>query len=176
MHISIHFIIEPHIRDHEGVSCTLILYHAWPSYWRWLYCETSILHSVSSATTLSMPHSTLINELCRHAVVTWDDQEEFLPPKVDIEFQGKAMKRRWVVDDASGSKPIPLQVRHSTPARHERTMDDKMTALDGGMELQRKQFEAHQNKMKDYYRQSREHKIYMHEYTTALAQRFPSSS
>lgn len=36
--------------------------------------------------TLSMPHSSLITDICQHAEVTWEENEEMLKTRIPTEF------------------------------------------------------------------------------------------
>lgn len=132
--------------------------------------QTSILHSVRGTTTLSMPHTSLITELCRHAGVTWNDNEELIQPRTMIDIKGVVHNRRGVVrNNVDEEIPAPLQVQEASPPRAERTMEDRMTAIEHGLEQHRQEFGAHRRLVEDHMR-------YMHDFNFALSQRFQSTS
>lgn len=48
--------------------------------------QISISYGAKEATSLSIPHSSLITDLCQHAGVTWEDTKELLNPKIPIDL------------------------------------------------------------------------------------------
>lgn len=136
--------------------------------------QSSILQAVRGTTTLSLPHTSLITELCRHAGVKWDDNEELLQPRSMIDVMDKKRNRRGVVehapeDDTAQHIPVPLQIQDADPPPQGPTMDARMSAMENTLTQHIQNFETHR-------RQVEEHMRYMHAYNVALSQRFPSSS
>lgn len=131
--------------------------------------QASILHAASGTSTLSMPHSSLITDLCKHAGVTWDKTEESLKTRVPIDVYSRLAKsvRRAIsngeVGEASGSGqpqqgPQGRQRASEHPARA-RTINQRLDALE--------------NKVDNLYNNIASFMTFVGDFTTALAQRFP---
>lgn len=102
-----------------------------------------------------MPHTSLINELCRQAGVVWDDTEELFQPWGMIDISLKKIRRRGVIQNNAEEVPIPLQIQNSSPPRQEHTMDDRMTAMDRSLERHRQELDAHRRQVEEHMRYAR---------------------
>lgn len=78
--------------------------------------QTSILNASRQVTTLSMPHSSLITELCAKAGVTWDETEEKIKSRQPIDVHERMIIRWNSTTKRKTEKPfqIPLSF-NSTP-------------------------------------------------------------
>lgn len=121
--------------------------------------QSSIINASMQVTTLSMPHSSLITELCNRAGVTWDDTEERLKIRPPIDVHERMIIRRnrqprQKRDEASGSG----QSSSNQPSRS-LTLEERVEALEQRVDQQ--------------CTRSEEYLAYLSQFTTALAQRFP---
>lgn len=139
----------------------------------------SILQASRGTSTVIMPHSSTITDLCSRAGVTWDDSEQLLQIKRDIivyvpvtrHQRGKPPPRgtrRPTGREASGSRAPPRALPQPTeeaPPAHDDTKQSFHERFDDMERMMRMQWQI-----------SREHFDYVHDFHAVLASRFPPST
>lgn len=82
--------------------------------------------------------------------------------------------RNYVVEKASGSEHASQ--RYTTINLTIMNKSEKLTALEWSMEMQWQQLDSYCRQMESHWRWATAHMTYMHNFISALSQRFPGSS